>query len=620
MLTLELDDVVLPGDPLRGARAAVRRQRRGCSVTLTPLAGGGAARRAAAPRRRAGLAVGRRSTLAPGIWRVTAHADGATPVSDLVVVADAMTLGWSEDLLVLDGDAPAAASSQRCTAAGALGRCERAGGACATSSAVGELLDRLRRPLALFDPTRRDSLSDVLRPHECARRAGPPARRWRTVSRQPARHAGPRAAPRRGRAVRRDRAVGGVDVGAARRAGQRESTRGARPRRSDPWRHGAVGRAAARRCAVGAGRRRGRRLDVGLRDRDARQRHRPRARRAGERRSRRAAPSRRAPPAAADDEGTTPVRHPSIEPAGALRPGAPVTLVVDLLRDASPTPRGGAARPRPPRPPTGARSSIGVTLVLADDRLRRQRPRPRSRSGATPHRPPAQLSGRVHDDAGAGAEIEVNAQFWAGTRCSGRRSALRVCGGGGARWRTRRARAATPVPRHSAGGGGDHGLELRVEPHAEPPDLTVFITLFDRDRPGPHALADDDRAVRRAAAEARWCHRSRPRPGEPRRRRCSRSSPTSSAASISARIEGFGEKLWDSAPAEFRAVYWALHDHYRASAVDPVRQRRPVPAVGADASVPSRRDAPAARAAPRGRALDRRAGRATCATACAPAG
>ena len=28
-------------------------------------------------------------------------------------------------------------------------------------------------------------------------------------------------------------------------------------------------------------------------------------------------------------------------------------------------------------------------------------------------------------------------------------------------------------------------------------------------------------------------------------------------------IEGFGEQLWDRAPAEFRAAYWALHDHYQ---------------------------------------------------------
>ncbi len=46
-------------------------------------------------------------------------------------------------------------------------------------------------------------------------------------------------------------------------------------------------------------------------------------------------------------------------------------------------------------------------------------------------------------------------------------------------------------------------------------------------------------------------------------RRCSSSSPTSSAASTATSIEGFGESLWDRAPAEFRAVYWALHDHYR---------------------------------------------------------
>jgi hypothetical protein len=56
------------------------------SVRLEPLGGGAALdeplRRDAAPRWQCG-----EFTLAPGVWRVTAHADGASPVSDLVAVA-----------------------------------------------------------------------------------------------------------------------------------------------------------------------------------------------------------------------------------------------------------------------------------------------------------------------------------------------------------------------------------------------------------------------------------------------------------------------------------------------------------------------------------------------------
>jgi hypothetical protein len=87
MLSMELDDVVLPGDKLkvrvRPSEGAPRVQ-----VRLTPTAGGapveGALRRDAEPRWQAG-----EFALTPGVWRVTATADGATPVHDLVIVAEA---------------------------------------------------------------------------------------------------------------------------------------------------------------------------------------------------------------------------------------------------------------------------------------------------------------------------------------------------------------------------------------------------------------------------------------------------------------------------------------------------------------------------------------------------
>jgi hypothetical protein len=87
MLRLELDDVVLPGEKLklrvRPSEGSPRVQ-----VSITPLAGGAAVeaalRRDAEPRWQSG-----EFALAPGVWRVTAHAPGATPVNDLVVVAEA---------------------------------------------------------------------------------------------------------------------------------------------------------------------------------------------------------------------------------------------------------------------------------------------------------------------------------------------------------------------------------------------------------------------------------------------------------------------------------------------------------------------------------------------------
>ncbi len=85
MLTLEVDDVVLPGNAL-ALRVRPSEGSPKVSVTLTPLAGGAQIteplRRDAEPDWQQGS-----FNLAPGVWRVTAHADGATPVSDLVVVA-----------------------------------------------------------------------------------------------------------------------------------------------------------------------------------------------------------------------------------------------------------------------------------------------------------------------------------------------------------------------------------------------------------------------------------------------------------------------------------------------------------------------------------------------------
>jgi hypothetical protein len=87
MLTLELDDVLAAGEPLR-VRVRPSEGSPRIRVTLTPLAGGApiddALRRDAEPRWQSG-----EFALAPGVWRVTASADGATPVSDLIVAADA---------------------------------------------------------------------------------------------------------------------------------------------------------------------------------------------------------------------------------------------------------------------------------------------------------------------------------------------------------------------------------------------------------------------------------------------------------------------------------------------------------------------------------------------------
>ena len=85
MLRLEVDDVVLPGAAL-ALRVRPSEGSPKISVTLTPLAGGAAIDEPLARDAEPGWQQGA-FNLAPGVWRVTAHAEGATPVSDLVVVA-----------------------------------------------------------------------------------------------------------------------------------------------------------------------------------------------------------------------------------------------------------------------------------------------------------------------------------------------------------------------------------------------------------------------------------------------------------------------------------------------------------------------------------------------------
>jgi Lecithin:cholesterol acyltransferase len=84
MLTLELDDVVMPGESL-ALRVKPSEGNAKVGVTLTPLAGGAALDETLSRDAQAGWQQGV-FTLSPGIWRVTAHAEGAVPVSDLVVV------------------------------------------------------------------------------------------------------------------------------------------------------------------------------------------------------------------------------------------------------------------------------------------------------------------------------------------------------------------------------------------------------------------------------------------------------------------------------------------------------------------------------------------------------
>jgi len=251
---------------------------------------------------------------------------------------------------------------------------------------------------------------------------------------------------------------------------------------------------------------------------------------------------------AAADEGKTPVRYPSIEPEAPLVTGAAVSLCIDLLRDEAPATSGGALA-------LGEQTAdwqaleLGVTVVSsAIDFDQHGRGRLTIRRNADSIA--AHITGVMLDDVAAGTEIEVHAQFWDRTRCCG--SAVRRLVVGAASAAVAAAARAAP---------GING-SMRVEPLAQAPDLTVFISLFDPAAPGrmhwrmvteafdglPPKLdgiidLGQDPAAEAAAMFKQFANLER---GKHR-----------------ARIEGFGERLWDRAPAAFRDVYWALNDHYQ---------------------------------------------------------
>ena len=258
-----------------------------------------------------------------------------------------------------------------------------------------------------------------------------------------------------------------------------------------------------------------------------------------------------APAAPADDEGTTPVRHPSIESEGALQAGAPIVVVVDLLRQASATTQGGPLD-LGTQAATWSALDIGVTLVSNDidfdDRGRGTVTIRRNQTSIA-----ERIAGHVHAGLSPGAAIEIQAQFWDGTRCSGQATRRLLLAGGAAAVAPQAAPPQLPTPVQDA---------VRIDPSAEKADLTIYIALlpgaarglmhwrmvtphFDELPPALDGFTDlgNDTASEAAAMFNQF---AKLEDGKHR-----------------ARIEGFGETLWSRAPAEFRELYWALHDHYQ---------------------------------------------------------
>lgn len=468
--------------------------------------------------------------------------------------AGSRRIGWSTDFIVVDAGRPAIDELERIDRSRAKWvLIVRGRGQYLYVFTRDEIWERLRRSRVPYDPHSKADLTDVLDLHETqvstpAQRPSPnpapPDLSWRPGETSPSVHRYVYFD-----AAQRPQAVGGPDVEARATARAKPPTRPPVKAASKPPVRRPAAAAAPSLPAPASAVRAPADLPMsapppdlpGLGSGPARRMERARAidveAPAGG-----AAPDD-VQPATADDEGTTPVRHPAIDADGPLAPGAPLTIVVDLRREAAPDTTGGAIS-------LGAQAAdwstleVGVTLVSAGidfDGGGRGKVTIRRNQDSTA----ARIAGHVVADAKAGDEIDVFAQFWLGTRASG--SAQR-------RFTVQPAGARVPAPAAPTQGA------MQADPSAAQPDLTVYITLFDRARPGAmhwrmvcaefptrppklDGLIDlgQDPAAEAAAMFKQFANLER---GKHR-----------------ARIEGFGERLWDRSPAEFKAAYWALHDH-----------------------------------------------------------
>jgi hypothetical protein len=256
-------------------------------------------------------------------------------------------------------------------------------------------------------------------------------------------------------------------------------------------------------------------------------------------------PGAGAEPAAAavplEDEGTTPVRHPSIETDRPWTRGAAVRITVDQLRAAVDHTQGSVEL----GPQAADWSTLELTVNLQCAALAFEGP---AQGLVTIHRnaasTPAVIGARVRADAAPGP-VAVMATFFQGTRYCG--SAVRIVPVG--------AGEATTAPLAAAVG------RVAVEPDAEPPDITVHISAVDPARPGclrwlvvterfdglPPKLEATIDLGREPAAEATALFKA---------------FAVLERGQHRERIEGFGSRLWQLAPPMFRAVYWALADRH----------------------------------------------------------
>ena len=247
-----------------------------------------------------------------------------------------------------------------------------------------------------------------------------------------------------------------------------------------------------------------------------------------------------------EDEGTTPVRYPSIEADTALVPGRRVTITVDLQRTPAEHTQGGPTD-LGEQPHDWTELTLSVMVSCPRIELDHE-----GRGTVTIHRnaasTAASISGTVRANANIGDVASVSASFFHGTRFCG--SALRAFQVGGD--------AARPAAAANQEGPQTRGM-IVTELAAEQPDVTVHISkegdkeldwLVQTPRFDglPPKLRETYKFARNVDDEVTdlFSTFAALKPGE-----------------HVAKLESFGTRLWNMAPRMFRDVYWALWDHYK---------------------------------------------------------
>jgi hypothetical protein len=249
---------------------------------------------------------------------------------------------------------------------------------------------------------------------------------------------------------------------------------------------------------------------------------------------------------ALEDEGTTPVRYPSIEADGALTPGAKVTLTVDLRQAPVAHTQGGAVSlPSQPADWVELKLTVIVTSPLFTSGENTSGTVNVRRNAAST---PAAIACTVRADATPGETAPVFANFFLGTRFCGAAARTFVV-----------AEVGTSDSAVSSRTSDKTDGTIVPQPAAEQPDVTVRVwanpqgvltwTIVTRRFDGlPPQLQEDVTLKANLAAEVSELFK-----------RFATLPPGNHVPSL----QGFGTQLWNMAPRMFREAYWAMWDHYK---------------------------------------------------------